>query len=472
MLHSKRFEIASIVLVSLVGIALVALAFGWSRLGITTSTSNPEYLSRLFDDSKVHTIDITVDNWDSFLREATEDEYTICSLTIDGEPFEGAGIRIKGNNSRALVTEYGLDRYSFKIEFDHFKDGISYYGLDKLSLDASFQDNSYLKNYMSYDMMKFMGIPTPACSYVQVLVNGQPWGLYLAVEETEEAFLDRYFGVDHGVLYKPDYKSLYDENADVALRYIDDNPASYDNIFRKALVDITEEDKAHLIETLRVLNSVETTGSLEDLDSVVMVEETIRYFVVQTFTVNLDGYLGYTGHNYLLYEEDGKICPLPWDYNLAYATYTLGMPNAENNPEKYVNYPIDTPAPGYIMLERPLYHNVMLDQDNFLRYYELMDQFVADYFESGHFEAKAREMAQMIDSYVKEDATRFITYDEFHVGVDSFIQFCDLRAQSVRGQLEGSIPSSFAEQEAGVGTMIDTEDLWLPDMGEVADLAS
>ncbi len=65
----------------------------------------------------------------------------------------------------------------------------------------------------------------------------------MAVEETEEAFLDRQFGIDHGVIYKPDYKYLEDENADVALRYIDDNPESYDNIFRKALVDITDDDK-------------------------------------------------------------------------------------------------------------------------------------------------------------------------------------------------------------------------------------
>ena len=193
---------------------------------------------------------------------------------------------------------------------------------------------------MSYDMMEYMGVPSPACSYVQVEVNGQPWGLYLAVEETEEAFLDRQFGIDHGVIYKPDYKYLEDENADVALRYIDDNPESYDNIFRKALVDITDDDKKRLIEVLKVLSlsgqlsekstsesssfesfssegtspegsaskslSIESQNSENSLDSVVMVEETIRYFVVQTFTVNLDGYLGYTGHNYLLYEEDGK----------------------------------------------------------------------------------------------------------------------------------------------------------------------
>lgn len=504
MLHSKRFEIVCIVLVVLTGIGIVFAALFWPKLGIVPTSANPEYMARLFDDSRVHTINIQMDDWDTFIEEASEDAYTVCSLEVDGENFEGVGIRVKGNNSRSLVKDYGLERYSFKVEFDHFKKGSSYHGLDKLSLDSSFQDNSYLKNYMSYDMMEYMGVPSPACSYVQVEVNGQPWGLYLAVEETEEAFLDRQFGIDHGVIYKPDYKYLEDENADVALRYIDDNPESYDNIFRKALVDITDDDKKRLMEVLKVLSlsgqlsekstsesssfesfssegtssegsaskslSIESQNSENSLDSVVMVEETIRYFVVQTFTVNLDGYLGYTGHNYLLYEEDGKIRPLPWDYNLAYATYTLGMPNAENDPVKYVNYPIDTPAPGYIMMERPLYHKVMMVPENFNRYYELFDEFIAGYFESGLFENQLRETAEMIAPYVEQDPTKFCTYEEFLVGVDSFAQFCNLRAESVRGQLSGQVPSSFAEQEAGIGTPIDTGDLWLPDMGEVADL--
>ena len=39
-------------------------------------------------------------------------------------------------------------RYSLKLEFDHYVDGGNYHGLDKLSLDASFQDNSYLKTWL------------------------------------------------------------------------------------------------------------------------------------------------------------------------------------------------------------------------------------------------------------------------------------------------------------------------------------
>ena len=112
-------------------------------------------------------------------------------------------------------------------------------------------------------MMDYMEVPAPLCSYAWVTVNGQPWGLFLAIEEPEEAFARRNFGPDHGALYKPDYRSLNAENTDVALRYIGDDPAAYPNIFDNAKFDTDVADRERLIQALRVLS----TG--EDLEAAV-----------------------------------------------------------------------------------------------------------------------------------------------------------------------------------------------------------
>ena len=64
---------------------------------------------------------------------------------------------------------------------------------------------------------RFMGVPAPLCSYTWVTVNGEDWGLFWAVEEPEEAFARRKCGNDHGKLYKPDYRALNAENADVEM---------------------------------------------------------------------------------------------------------------------------------------------------------------------------------------------------------------------------------------------------------------
>src|SRR5699024_10706193 len=135
-----------------------------------------------------------------------------------------------------------------------------------------------------------------------------PWGLFLAIEEPEEAFARRNFGPDHGALYKPDYRSLNAENADVhpqgldqplpvrPVRVIGDDPDRYPNIFDNAKFDTDGADRERLIQALRVLS----TG--ENLETAVNVNEVLRYFTVQVFVMNWDSYLGHTGHNYFLYE--------------------------------------------------------------------------------------------------------------------------------------------------------------------------
>lgn len=462
MLKSKNIDRICITVI-VIALIVTLLFMNGEKLGVLPSSSVPGYQSRLFDNTRVHSIDIIIDDWDGFLERAEEEEYTRCDLVIDGEQFNNVAIRTKGNNSLRLTEKYGHSRYSLKLEFDHYTHQ-SYHGLDKFSLDSSFQDNSYLKTAIAFDMMSFMDVPTPLSSYSWVRINGEDWGLFLAIEEPEEAFAKRNFGPDHGKLYKPDYKSLNAENADIHLRYTDENFASYDNIFRNAKFDINDTDKQRVIDAIRTLNS----GG--DLDSAVNVDQVLRYFTVQVFVVNLDSYLGKTGHNYFLYEEGGKLSILPWDYNLAFATYSLGMPDPINDSTLYVNYPINTPAPGEYMLKRPLYHNLMKNNKYFSLYHSYFDKLISEYFESGYFEGFVKEKSEMIAPYVKKDPTAFCSYNDHLLGVKTITDFCLLRAQSVRGQLEGKIPATFKGQEEDKSNFVDASSVWLPDMGEVADL--
>lgn len=177
-------------------------------LGIQAASTAQGYESRLFDTSRVHTIDIVMDDWEGFLEGCTDEEYELCSVVIDNESYNNVAIRAKGNTSRTQVASYGNDRYSFKIEFDHYDSTISYHGLDKLSLNNIIQDNTYMKDYLTYQMMGYFGVDAPLCSYVYITVNGEDWGLYLAVEGVEESFLERNYGSDYGELYKPDSMSM------------------------------------------------------------------------------------------------------------------------------------------------------------------------------------------------------------------------------------------------------------------------
>ncbi len=460
----KHRHIDRIVLGFMALAVLVTVLFSQGEaLGLRPADATPGYVDRLFDDSRVHTIDIRMENWDGFIAASAAKEYVPVTLAIDGEEYHNVGLRTKGNSSLRVTNKYDYWRHSFKVEFDHYVRGQYYHGLDKFSLDCSFQDNSYMKSTLTYELMHYMQVPASLTSYVWITVNGADWGLYIAIEEPEEAYARRNWGRRHGQLYKPGYRSLHDENADVQLRYVDEDPESYDNIFRNARFKTSRADRQRVIDALRVLASGENLASAIDVDTV------LRYFVAQVFVVNLDSYLGPTAHNYFLYEEDGILTILPWDYNLAFATYSLGMPNPVNDACLYVNYPINTPASGEVMRKRPLYHNVMKNQDYFRQYRAYFDELISNFFESGLFEAWFDMTAARIAPYVERDPTAYRSYRHHQLAVATLREFCLLRAASIRGQLDGTIPATIRGQAADGSALIDASGIWLPDMGHVSD---
>lgn len=521
-----------IVVLSLI---LTVLFMNAKSFGVEESSRVKGYETRLFDISTVHTIDIIMDDWNSFVDTCTNEEYALCSVVIDNEAYKNVAIRAKGNTSLTQVDSYGNDRYSFKIEFDHYDSTKSYYGLDKLSLNNIIQDHTYMKDFLTYQMMQKFGTAAPLCSYVNITVNGEDWGLYLAVESIEEAFLERNYGSDYGELYKPDNMSmgggrgngnkfnvadwtseLNEETIsemkdtlgkmdgmqppsgeaptggerpqmpnserptdsdfqggkmpdqggadggmssdDVKLIYSDDEYDSYTNIFDNAKTDITDADKDRLIESLKQLNSN------ENIDEVVNIDEVIRYFVVHNFVCNFDSYTGSMIHNYYLYEEDGQLSMIPWDYNLAFGGF-----QDVKDANSLVNYPIDSPVSSGTVDSRPMLAWIFSNEEYTELYHKYFAEFIETYFDSGYFSEMIDSAREMIAPFVENDATKFCTYEEFQTGVDTLKEFCLLRAESVSGQLDGTIASTSDGQTQNCSSLIDASALNISDMGSMGN---
>ena len=437
-----------------VTLVLAAIFVNAGKLGVESVSAETEYESTLFDTSRVHSIDIAMDDWDEFIENCTSEEYYDCDVEIDGETYSNVAIRGKGNTSLTQVASYGNDRYSFKIEFDHYDSGSTYYGLDKLCLNNIIQDNTYMKDYLVYQMMGSMGVASPLCSYVYITVNGEDWGLYLAVEGVEDAFLQRNYGSSHGELYKPDSSGMggMGSSDDVLLKYIDDDIDSYPNIFDNVKTDASDSDMNRLIKSLKKLSGG------EDIEDAVDVEEVIKYFAVHDFVLNFDSYTGSMIHNYYLYEEDGQLQMIPWDYNLAFG----GFVSAESA-ESLINYPIDSPVSGGSTEDRPMIAWIFENEEYTELYHEYLAQFIDEYFNGGYFETMIDDVVSMISPYVEKDPTKFCSYEEFQTGVETLKEFCLLRAQSVRLQLDGEIGSTSDTQESS--TLVDAGDLKISDMG-------
>ena len=175
------------VVITLLALLITILFMNGEAMGLTASARTMGYEKTLFDTSRVHTINIVIDDWDAFIQTATSEEYATCSVIIDNEAVKNVAIRGKGNTSLSSVATMGSERYSLKLEFDHYETGKTYKGLDKLCLNNLIQDNTYMKDYLAYRLMAEFGADAPLCSYVWVTVNGEDWGLYLAVEAVEDS---------------------------------------------------------------------------------------------------------------------------------------------------------------------------------------------------------------------------------------------------------------------------------------------
>ena len=114
--------------------------------------------------------------------------------------------------------------------------------------------------------------------------------------------------------------------------------------------------------------------------------------------------------------------------------------------------------------------HLMQHREYYAKYHENFDYLIESYFESGYFQQFVEKTVEMIGPYVEKDPTAFCSYEDFLLGVETIRDFCLLRAESVRGQLEGTIPSTIAAQAEDRSAFIDASKVWLPDMGEIADL--
>lgn len=206
----------------------------------------------------------------------------------------------------------------------------------------------------------------------------------------------------------------------------------------------------------RLIRSLKSLTEGTDIESVVDVDEVLRYFVVHDFLVNGDSYTGQMIHNYYLYEEDGQLSMIPWDYNLAFGSFMGGQASSS------VNSPIDTPVSGG-MSDRPMVAWIFSSEEYTEQYHELFSEFI----EQVDFEALVSDTADMIREYVEKDPTKFCTYEEFEKGVEAMSQFCTMREKSVKGQLEGTIPSTTEGQNADKSSLIDASGLNTSDMGSM-----
>lgn len=578
---SKKYINVIVSILMIISLCLSSLLVVLPKDVSVSVTKQPDYVSTIFDKNSVININIEMDetNWKNMLDTAINETFTSANITINGNTYYNVAIRPKGNSSLSQIyNDDSTDRYSFKLKFDEYVDGQTLDGLSSLVLNNTMSDTTYMKEYLSYDLLSTMGIPTPSYAFANITVNDEPWGLYLAVETIEEDFIQRNYGSLSGNLYKPESDSVAvgggengkENNADMNKNFGDfnantnsdthpqssevqdsnnevpvapptensedgenngmmappdgttemsppnsdmpqgnmepnqnrmptntdeppmpamqqpqknnnadedtattenstpqnnrnqggmnmgggmnyknngsdlvwdgDDISNYSDIFNNAIFKTTDEE-----DYKKILDMIENLDTLTDIEKYLDVDEVLKYFAVNTFLVNLDSYASNMDHNYYLYENDGVVSILPWDYNLSFGAFQ------DSSASNVINFPIDVPVTD--SLESSPLIGKLLEVDEYKElYHDYLNEILDNYINNGTYESTINKVNTLISDYVKNDATAFYTYDEYEASLPHLINYGYDRAKSIRAQLEGTQSSTTA---GNIETTID-----------------
>ena len=485
-------------------IIICAVAFALIMSGLlvygayTLDAKNvPAYQKMLFD-GEVASIDIQIDadTWQTMINNATAKEYVTGDVVINGERFGSVGIRTKGNSSLSQGRSSQGGSYSLQFKLNYAIKGQTYYGLDVFCVNNMMGDATYMKDYIAYDIMRYIGVDAPLANYAKITVNGEDYGFGLLLERYEKAYLDRVYDTSAGFLYNVKIQmgqrenflefgraipeqdaqtSRPADNADRANRgrggnfggfggsnggsliYTTDEPGDYSAIFDNAVFasKTTEADMARVVEAIKKLNEGTELEKYWDIDAI------LRYLAAHTVTVNLDSYSSSMQQNYYIYENGGKLTVLPWDYGLAFGGFQ------SLDASGVVNFPIDTPVSGVGMEDRPLINKLLEVPEYKEKYHEYLRQIADGYFASGLFENTIRELDEIINEYVKNDIFANYTYEQYEASLPVFIELGKLRAESISGQLDKTIPSTTEGQRSDQSALIDASGLDLSALGSM-----
>lgn len=255
---------------------------------------------KLYDDTQVAEIRITMNassfNW--MMNNPQSDSSHECTIHYKNKYIDTTiskvGIRIRGNTSRASQKK------SFKISFNDFKQGSTFYNVKKLNLNGEHNDPSIARSKVSWVLFQKNGFISSRANHIAVYINDNYMGLYISVENIDDEYIKKRFYNDSGNLYK----CLY--GASLA-------PGS-NNYTQETNED--KHDYSQILRLINILNTVPSQAMPDSLEKILRVDEFLKYEAMNVLIGQWDEYWSNMNNYYLYFEPGiGKFHWIPYDYD-------------------------------------------------------------------------------------------------------------------------------------------------------------
>ncbi|MCL3779412.1 spore coat protein [Prolixibacteraceae bacterium JC049] len=359
---------------------------------------------------------------------STNPMFVPCTVRFNDTEWYHVGIRYKGNSSLHSSYRAGINKLSFKLDFDQFEDDYPaikdqrFFGFKQLNLKNNFNDASLMREKVAADLFRQFGLASSQSAFCVVYVNNgngpQYYGVYALVEEVDDTLIKTQFANGTGNLYKPDGDAASFANGtyDTEEMEIKTNEESPNYTDVKALYDAINSS----------LRTTDAATWRNNLEKVFNVDVFLKYLAANNVIQNWDTY-GKMTHNYYLYNDptSGLLTWIPWDNNEAFQEGKQGGALSLSMDEVGNNWPLIS----YI-IDQPEYKAT---------YEEYLQQFIDDVFVPATLTSTYSKYYELIKeyAYAEESGYTFIKSDgQFDSTVETLKDHVQTRNNTVNSYLQ------------------------------------
>ena len=309
-------------------------------------------------------------------------------------------------------------------------------------------DQSKAREAVAFSVFSACGVDAPRAVFAEVTLtvpgeyNRETLGLYTLVEGVDNEFLAQHFGNGGGLLMEP-----------FGMRGIDflgEDWSAYVGRYRPNR-EATGDEAERVIEFARLINQGTDEEFEERIDSLIDVDEFLRFMAANALTSNLESFFA-LGHNYYLYldSDSARFHFVPASLGFSFANFLL-----MGTPDQLLDLSVDKPYPGDNRLPDRL-----LAIDRFHeKYTALLKELTSTVFTAERLQSLAESAEQATRQFRENEAEAIAAREESPPGFGmpaagprppSLADFALARTESIAEQLSGA-RSGFVPQPLNFG---------------------
>lgn len=273
----------------------LSLALGWGQVW---GAPAPDPSETVFRPGFISQIRITIppegikvlESYHQVWGQARPEREDVRATVEEGtQVYTNVAIHLKGSYTYQDLAQ----KPSLTLNFDKFASGQTFHGLDKIHLNNSVQDPTYLCEKLSRELFQAAGVPASRVGHAKVSLNGRSLGFYILVEGYNKRFVKRHFPSTRGNLY--------------------DGGSGGD--ITKALEADSGEDRTNRSDLQALVAACRERGAsnrMAHLEKVLDVERFLSFAALESMLLHWDGYcLG--PNNYRVFHDasQGRMVFLP-----------------------------------------------------------------------------------------------------------------------------------------------------------------